>query len=92
MDPPDGNAMAGQLLRLFGREMTAERERRAHCEAIAPVAEREVSASGPGAVPRCGTCHRGTLVITDIRTNLGAHLHLEFVGRPTPADRCTPAW
>lgn len=82
MEPVDGNAMAGDLAVLFGREMTAARARCAHCAAVAPLAEAVVYDGGPGVVARCRTCGLVVLVVTRMRATVGVHLHLAFVDGP----------
>jgi hypothetical protein len=63
VDPLDGNAIGGDLLEAFGREMTAERGTCSGCGAASAIAELRVYVSGPGAVARCPSCGDVTLVV-----------------------------
>ncbi len=70
MEPLDGNAIGGQLLELFGREMTAANGRCGRCGSVSPIAELRVYATGPGTVGRCRSCGEVVLVLTSIRGEL----------------------
>jgi hypothetical protein len=52
----DGNAIAGLLEAAFGREVTDEEERCAHCGTVSVVATMRVYRQGPGVVVRCPAC------------------------------------
>lgn len=67
MDALDGNAIAGQLYELFGRDMTTATGACAHCGAVAQIAEVDVYARAPGAVARCRNCGEVVMVITNAR-------------------------
>jgi hypothetical protein len=60
MDPADlrldGNAAAGLLMEIFGREMTADTTVCATCLARHQVGELHVYAHGMGTVVRCAGC------------------------------------
>lgn len=74
MDALDGNAIAGQLFELFGREMTAATGACASCGATARVAELRVYARAPGSVARCPACGSVVMVLVDVRGTLRAYL------------------
>ena len=63
----DGNAIGGQMLEVFGREMTTVVGICASCGAKAQLAEVEVYLDAPGAVARCRTCHNVLMVLAAIR-------------------------
>ena len=52
----DGNAIAGMLMTVFGREVTAMEERCAHCSTVSVVGTLRVYMRGPGVVVRCPAC------------------------------------
>jgi len=52
----DGNAIAGLLATMFGREVTALEERCVHCGTISVVGTLRVYMRGPGIVVRCPAC------------------------------------
>lgn len=52
----DGNAIAGALEALFGRDLTVVPGRCAHCGTISLVGTLRAYVRGPGAVLRCPTC------------------------------------
>jgi hypothetical protein len=70
MQPLDGNAIAGDLLDHFGREMTAVSGTCRSCGATALVAELHVYVSGPGTVARCPSCGAATIVVAAGRVHL----------------------
>jgi hypothetical protein len=53
MDALDGNAIAGQLVEVFGTELTTAIGTCAGCGASGAVAELEVYLQAPGTVVRC---------------------------------------
>jgi len=63
----DGNAIGGQLLEVFGRELTAATCVCAACTARAQVAELVVYVRGPGTVVRCRSCSNVLMVLVSIR-------------------------
>jgi phage FluMu protein Com len=67
MDPLDGNAIAGQLVAIFGTEMTTATGECAHCGAVAQVAETVVYLRAPGVVVRCRNCSEVLMVLVDKR-------------------------
>jgi Family of unknown function (DUF6510) len=79
--PLDGNAIAGDLFAVFGREMTAVVGRCRRCCAAAPIAELCVYARAPGTVVRCSTCHAVVMVLVTIGGECRIHLPaLEWSG------------
>jgi hypothetical protein len=66
MSALDGNAIAGPLFAIFGREMTADVGTCDHCGNRAVVAELRVYAHAPGTVARCPSCEGVVFVLTDI--------------------------
>jgi ribosomal protein S27AE len=77
MDPLDGNAIGGDLLASFGREMTALSGTCSSCGARSVIAELRVYMTGPGAVARCPGC--GDVAMVVVR---GA-VHVERYRLPT---------
>ena len=67
MDALDGNAMAGDLLALFGAELTTASATCAGCGARAPIAELSVYTSAIGTVARCRTCEAVVMVLVTMR-------------------------
>jgi hypothetical protein len=67
MDALDGNAIAGQLHELFGREMTTATGVCSACGAGSVVAELRVYARAPGTVIRCPHCGVVLIVLVTIR-------------------------
>jgi phage FluMu protein Com len=64
----DGNAVAGILATLFGREMTAIPGRCTHCGHVHEVGELRAYVRGPGAVLRCPDCAGVILRIVETTT------------------------
>lgn len=52
----DGNAIGGELLELFGVEMTVATGVCVHCGAVERVARLDVYVRAPGTVVRCPHC------------------------------------
>lgn len=67
MQTLDGNAIAGVLHEIFGKEMTALMATCESCGFIAPVANTVVYPRLPGKVVRCRNCSALLMVITLIR-------------------------
>ena len=67
MDPLDGNAMAGDLLALFGAELTTASATCAGCGARVPIAELTVYTSAIGTVARCRSCQAVVMVLVPAR-------------------------
>jgi phage FluMu protein Com len=65
MDALDGNAIAGQLVEIFGVEMTTATGECAHCGTVAQVAETVVYLQAPGVVVRCRSCSEVLMVLVD---------------------------
>ena len=67
MEALDGNAIAGQLLDVFGVELTTAIATCATCGEVGQVAEFVVYVQAPGTVARCRSCGSVLLVLTTIR-------------------------
>lgn len=67
MDALDGNAIAGQMLDVFGVEMTTAKGTCASCGATSYLAEIQVYLQAPGTVARCRSCHNVVLVLVTVR-------------------------
>jgi Family of unknown function (DUF6510) len=67
MEALDGNAAAGLLVDVFGRDMTAERGVCATCGASGRVAELRVYLRAPGTIARCRHCGSVAMVIVVVR-------------------------
>jgi Family of unknown function (DUF6510) len=67
MEALDGNAIAGQLLDVFGAEMTTATGICDHCGSVAQLAEFMVYLPAPGTVVRCRTCESVVMVLVDVR-------------------------
>jgi Family of unknown function (DUF6510) len=63
----DGNAIGGDLLELFGVDLTAATCRCASCGTSGYVAEAVVYLRGPGRVARCRACGELLFVLVTIR-------------------------
>jgi hypothetical protein len=66
VDALDGNAIAGQLVDLFGTELTTATGTCAGCGATAPIAELSVYLSAPGIVARCRSCDGVVMVLVAV--------------------------
>ena len=67
MSELDGNAAAGLLQQIFGREMTAATPACASCGAVASIGESRLYTGGPGTVIRCRNCSAVLVAITQVR-------------------------
>jgi hypothetical protein len=67
MEALDGNAVAGQLVEIFGRELTTAIGTCATCGAVGPIAEVVVYLRAPGTVLRCRSCGSVLMVFAAIR-------------------------
>jgi len=67
MDALDGNAIAGQLVAVFGAELTTATGVCAVCGARGLVAELEVYLEAPGTVVRCRSCKSVLMVLVTAR-------------------------
>jgi hypothetical protein len=67
MDALDGNAIAGQLVEVFGAELTTATGTCASCGASGAVAELVVYLSAPGTVVRCRSCESVLMVLVTAR-------------------------
>ena len=61
----DGNAVAGQLQQIFGRDVTTAVARCTHCEREAALAALAAFTQGPGVVLRCRGCSAAIARIVD---------------------------
>jgi uncharacterized protein DUF6510 len=69
----DGNAIAGQLHQLLGREMTTARATCGHCGHAFVLGELVVYPRAPGPVARCRRCESVVLVITEFEETIRIH-------------------
>ena len=67
MDALDGNAIAGQLVEVFGAELTTATGTCASCGASGVVAELVVYLQAPGTVVRCRSCDSVLMVLVTRR-------------------------
>jgi hypothetical protein len=67
MEALDGNAIAGQLFDVFGREMTVAAGSCTHCGHTAQIAELRVFSRAPGTVVRCRSCGSVVIVLVEVR-------------------------
>ena len=67
MDALDGNAIAGQLVEVFGAELTTATGTCAGCGASGVVAELMVYVQAPGTVVRCRSCESVLMVLVTAR-------------------------
>ena len=63
----DGNAIAGQLVDIFGEDMTTATGTCSSCGSTRPLGELAVYLQAPGAVARCSSCDNVMMVIVEIR-------------------------
>jgi len=88
MDRLDGNAIAGTLFEVFGREMMTAVSTCGGCGRVGPLAEVAVYLLTPGVVARCPHCDSLLMVIVDRRgmacVDLVGFASLE---EPPPAPR-----
>jgi hypothetical protein len=63
----DGNAIAGMLMGVFGREMTTKTGTCANCGPRSMVAEFGVYLRGPGVVVRCRTFDSVVMILVEVR-------------------------
>jgi hypothetical protein len=73
MDPLDGNAIAGDLIEVFGAEMTGVTGACRHCGSESMIAELRVYLRSPGAVARCPACQQVALVLVGFGASLRLH-------------------
>ena len=67
MEALDGNAIAGQLVEVFGAELTTATGVCASCGASGLVAELVVYLQAPGTVVRCRSCGGVLMVLVTAR-------------------------
>ena len=63
----DGNAAAGDLMEIFGREMTEDPVECSNCGRVQFVGSLMAFAGGPGLVLRCPSCHAVLLCSAPLR-------------------------
>jgi uncharacterized Zn finger protein len=73
----DGNALAGVLYELFGREMTSEAARCGNCGAINPLGAVLVYRQAPGDVIRCPNC--GIVLVVIVQSAHGLRISFEAI-------------
>jgi hypothetical protein len=61
----DGNALGGLLIEVFGREMTAVRQRCGQCGSVREFGALRAYTRGPGDVLRCPDCD--TVLVVCVR-------------------------
>jgi hypothetical protein len=66
MEALDGNAIAGLLVQVFGREMTTGTGVCAACGASGLVAQLEIYLRAPGTVARCRSCASILMVLVEV--------------------------
>lgn len=74
MSHVDGNAVAGALALVFGRDVTAAETVCSECGNRHPVATTHVYLRCPGMVIRCPNCGATEMIVTEIRGRLGLHV------------------
>jgi hypothetical protein len=67
MDALDGNAIAGLMVEVFGREMTMATGTCRDCGLTAVLAEVVVYLQAPGTVGRCRSCGSVLMVVVQAR-------------------------
>jgi len=75
MEALDGNAIAGDLLDLFGYDLTCVSGTCEHCGRASMVGELVVYARAPGNVARCPHC--GAVVMVLVQIAEATHLTME---------------
>lgn len=68
----DGSSIGGLLAAVFGRDVTAEEERCAHCGTVSVVATLRVYERGPGVVVRCPACT--DVILRIVETPVGVRI------------------
>jgi len=63
----DGNAIAGQLVDIFGEDMTTASGTCSSCGSTRPLGVLAVYLQAPGVVARCSSCDNVMMVIVQIR-------------------------
>jgi hypothetical protein len=66
----DGNAVAGQLMDVFGRDMTMAMARCAGCSREAAMGALMAFTRGPGVVLRCPSCQAAIARIVETPTSI----------------------
>lgn len=74
MSHVDGNAVAGALSLVFGRDVTAAETVCSECGNRHPVAATHVYLRCPGMVIRCPNCGAAEMVLTEIRGRIDLHV------------------
>ena len=70
----DANAVAGELMEMFGRELTDALHQCAHCGHQAAMGTLRAWVHGPGVVLRCSVCQQ--VVVRWTRTEAGVHVDM----------------
>jgi Family of unknown function (DUF6510) len=84
MEALDGNAIAGQLMDVFGTDMTMAKGTCEKCGATWRMAELMVYLEAPGTVGRCRGCESVVLVLVEVRGVTCVDLSgLEMVAAPS---------
>jgi hypothetical protein len=66
----DGNAAAGELIRIFAMDVTTAEGQCAHCGAIKRIAEAHLYMQAPGVVARCAMCEHVLLRLVNARQRM----------------------
>jgi predicted RNA-binding Zn-ribbon protein involved in translation (DUF1610 family) len=74
MNHVDGNALAGALSLVFGRDMTTAESVCSECGDRHPIATTHVYLRCPGMVMRCPNCGAAEVVLTEIRGHIDLHV------------------
>jgi hypothetical protein len=74
MERLDGNAIGGELMEIFGVEMTVATGICSSCGATSAVAELHVYVQAPGTVIRCASCEQVVMSIVRSRDRLWLNL------------------
>ena len=85
MDALDGNAIAGELLEVFGAELTTAPQPAHVPRAVAEVAELAVYVRAPGTVARCRSCDAVLIVLVTVRGITCVDLRGMVTLEPAPA-------
>jgi hypothetical protein len=75
----DGSGVGGMLMAAFGRDVTADEERCAHCGTLSVLATARVYARGPGIVIRCPACT--DVMVRIVETPSGLRIDISGLAR-----------
>lgn len=73
MEALDGNAIGGDLIEVFGNEMTDRLGQCRFCGDVSRIAQLRVYMRAPGAVARCHVCMNVVMVLASIRGTTRVH-------------------